>query len=335
MGKHSKNYHAAPTFRASERAELKKHWGKAERRLGAASFKDFDHCSICLHAAVEPLACPKGHLFCKECIYESLMAQKEHQKRQMRLFEEQVKAAEDEKRKTEAEEKAKEAQLFAQLESGILPSSGAAFSRKAQNVDASLVPAGYEAYETADGRVYVVDRNLVRTHSEASGPEAKAERKKYLPCYWIPSLTPEPGQAKLVTKPSTQTCCPEGKHVLRVKHLRPVRFTPAPAPVAASAADRERGKEDAKAARPATDRSICPSCRNGFTNASKLGCLKPCGHVLCMQCVSELVLKDGACVDCGAPCTDKDVIRLQSGGTGFAATGAVIAQKQLTPAPLM
>jgi len=34
----------------------------------------FDACGLCLNRAREPLACSKGHLFCKECIYTDLRA---------------------------------------------------------------------------------------------------------------------------------------------------------------------------------------------------------------------------------------------------------------------
>lgn len=34
----------------------------------------FDACALCLQRAREPVACQKGHLFCKECIYTDLGA---------------------------------------------------------------------------------------------------------------------------------------------------------------------------------------------------------------------------------------------------------------------
>jgi nitric oxide synthase-interacting protein len=34
----------------------------------------FDSCSLCLQRAREPVACDKGHLFCKECVYTDLGA---------------------------------------------------------------------------------------------------------------------------------------------------------------------------------------------------------------------------------------------------------------------
>ena len=36
--------------------------------------KRFDACTLCLQKAREPVACHKGHLFCKECIYTDLGA---------------------------------------------------------------------------------------------------------------------------------------------------------------------------------------------------------------------------------------------------------------------
>jgi hypothetical protein len=38
--------------------------------------RPFDSCSLCLGTARNPLACLEGHLFCKECVYESIIAQK-------------------------------------------------------------------------------------------------------------------------------------------------------------------------------------------------------------------------------------------------------------------
>ncbi len=32
----------------------------------------FDSCALCLQRAREPVACEKGHLFCKECVYTDL-----------------------------------------------------------------------------------------------------------------------------------------------------------------------------------------------------------------------------------------------------------------------
>jgi nitric oxide synthase-interacting protein len=74
MGKHSKNVTNAPTFRQSERERLD--WGTQTQRVGSDSLKALSSCCICLHVAVDPVICGGGHLFCRECVVESLLAQK-------------------------------------------------------------------------------------------------------------------------------------------------------------------------------------------------------------------------------------------------------------------
>lgn len=85
MPRHSKNNTASAVFSYDERKKL--NWGTQKVRLGKDSIKDFDACCICLHQTVDPLLCSKGHLFCKGCIYESLLAQKQHVKAKLAQWE--------------------------------------------------------------------------------------------------------------------------------------------------------------------------------------------------------------------------------------------------------
>jgi hypothetical protein len=80
-----------------------------------------------------------------------------------------------------------------------------------------------------------------------------------------------------------------------------------------------------------------------FTNVSRIVVLKCTGDALCEECYTRFVQPDGAC-DCGAGLRGmglsthllagvydghkvraKDVVRLERGGTGFAATSKVEA----------
>merc|ERR1712228_253972 len=60
--------------------------GSQKKRLSKDSIKPFNTCTICLKLCVDPLVCPQGDLFCKECIYQSLLAQKIKLKKQMNEF---------------------------------------------------------------------------------------------------------------------------------------------------------------------------------------------------------------------------------------------------------
>lgn len=61
-------------------------------RLGGDSHLTFGHCALCIHPAMDPMASPSGHLYCKECIVEYLLLKTQELKRQKEAFEEQQKA---------------------------------------------------------------------------------------------------------------------------------------------------------------------------------------------------------------------------------------------------
>lgn len=61
-------------------------------RLGGDSQQTFGHCSLCIHPAVEPMATPSGHIYCKECIVEFLLAKTQELRRQREAFEAQEKS---------------------------------------------------------------------------------------------------------------------------------------------------------------------------------------------------------------------------------------------------
>merc|ERR1712093_629498 len=44
-----------------------------------------------------------------------------------------------------------------------------------------------------------------------------------------------------------------------------------------------------------TSQRICPSCKKSLSNTSKAMLAKPCGHVLCKNCVSKFILHFNSC----------------------------------------
>jgi nitric oxide synthase-interacting protein len=72
--RHSKNNNDLAFFTYDEKRKLG--YGTQRERLGRDSIKPFDACCLCLKPLIDALCCLKGHVFCKECILECLLAQK-------------------------------------------------------------------------------------------------------------------------------------------------------------------------------------------------------------------------------------------------------------------
>src|SRR5579859_4761438 len=103
MSRHSKRNTASSFFTAFERSLLNKDYGTLKARLGSASFRAFDACKLCLARARSPVTCPThGDLFCRECIMENLLVQRQEIKRfekeleRKRREEEEAEVLEDE-----------------------------------------------------------------------------------------------------------------------------------------------------------------------------------------------------------------------------------------------
>jgi len=92
--RHSKNNNDLAYFTYEEKRKLG--YGTQRERLGKDSIKPFDACCLCLKPLIDPLACPKGHTFCKECILECLLAQKKDIKRKLIAHESQKKQEKEE-----------------------------------------------------------------------------------------------------------------------------------------------------------------------------------------------------------------------------------------------
>lgn len=79
-------------------------------------------------------------------------------------------------------------------------------------------------------------------------------------------------------------------------------------------------------------RFMCPSCSKSITNATKLMHLRTCGHILCSTCVNGLVVKDGACTVCSTMTPMSEIVKMESGGSGFSGSAISVMTKVETPA---
>ncbi|EFJ14524.1 hypothetical protein SELMODRAFT_98131 [Selaginella moellendorffii] len=194
--RHSKNNNDLAFFTYDERRKLG--YGTQKERLGKDSIKPFDACCICLKRLTDPQCCQKGHLFCKECILESLLAQKKDIKRKIALFAtQQKKDQEDElERRNLEKERALEA-----------------FDRQ----NNSAVPHHDKNHDFGDAKAGFQGANSVKVTSY------EEEALKSMKAFWLPSATPE--AAERIDAPSTDTICPEGKEKLKLKQLFTISFS--------------------------------------------------------------------------------------------------------------
>ena len=319
MTRHSKNSCAGPVFTYHERQRT--NWGTQSARITSHSIKPFDCCALCLHSAVDALVCQKGHLFCKECIYNSLMQQKQIHKQQEALRESREQKQRERQERKQQESDELDINRFIQSEHSITAMTTASASSSPAASSSSTAVMPYEPIQTSKGTAYIPN------------PSAAANSNKpILPSFWLPSLTPSATDDTTTTTalvasttlstPAAQpahhtTTCPAGSHSLRLKQLRPLRFTLS-----------------------ATARPCCPSCSKEYTNSSRLTVLYACGHVMCTACVAATRAGGSGgsggggeveCVKCGRESGVKEQVVLET-GTGYAGNGGKMAVAQNMPA---
>uniref|UniRef100_A0A2K6L4V4 Nitric oxide synthase-interacting protein n=1 Tax=Rhinopithecus bieti TaxID=61621 RepID=A0A2K6L4V4_RHIBE len=149
------------------------------------------------------------------------------------------------------------------------------------------------------------------------GPPSK-DKDKVLPSFWIPSLTPEAKATKL-EKPSRTVTCPMSGKPLRMSDLTPVHFTPLDSSV------------DRVGLITRSERYVCAVTRDSLSNATPCAVLRPSGAVVTLECVEKLIRKDMVDPVTGDKLTDRDIIVLQRGGTGFAGSGVKLQAEKSRP----
>ena len=278
--------------------------------------KDLDECSLCLTVAENPVICQKGHIFCKSCIYDNLLTQKERYKQHLAAYEEQC--AED-LRRQEVEKQhgmLKDTLTFQSIDTSLtgtvqdrtVASTFSSLTGKASSTDALSLnntsqikdmigsvphaPQGYRVVPTND-KNYVFVR-CGDTGANWTMVDGKNERNR-------------------LEKPNTDCVCPSGAHPLKVKHLVGVSFTPyndvnndiVLTRKKAAGTNETQGAQissaliatdsDAACIRDVTQvkkaRHMCPSCLRGLTKHTASICVRRCGHVLCAQCYNLCMLK--------------------------------------------
>jgi len=136
--------------------------------------------------------------------------------------------------------------------------------------------------------------------------EVNATRAATMDGFWRVDGGVDDGLTRAKEKPEKETKCPTTLERLRMKDLVTIKWT--------KVREGESGKY------------MCPITYKTFTNATAIVVLKPTGTAISEEGFKRVVEKEGA-YDGVKIRPDKDVIKLQKGGTGFAASGTQVESK--------
>ncbi|KAI1637692.1 hypothetical protein F4809DRAFT_640356 [Biscogniauxia mediterranea] len=327
---HSKRNTSRAVFTSHERELAGKSWGSASARLTRESFLDFSACRLCLEIARDPVSCPHGDVFCRECALSNILAQKQEIKRLERTRENERREADEDRARREAEDHERAVREFEMTQHGL--GSAATTARKSTTAKSSDREvwidrstgitttdsiAVRDTGTNSDGGNRVAKRKFEMDDDEiariAAEDRAKARKaiedekaaRPTLPSFWTPSITPSSNTKDVlhdvVRKAKTVPVCPasaeEKPHMYSLHTLVTIRFT-----------EEEDEKESQRSAKHHRAVRVCPSCKKVLSNASKAMLAKPCGHVICRSCVDKF-MRPAKHLDPHAPAIGADDLR--------------------------
>ncbi|XP_006898725.1 PREDICTED: nitric oxide synthase-interacting protein [Elephantulus edwardii] len=300
MTRHGKNCTAGAvyTYHEKKKDTAASGYGTQNIRLSRDAVKDFDCCCLSLQPCHDPVVTPDGYLYEREAILECILHQKKEIARQMKAYEKQRGAHREEQKELQRAAAQDQVRGFLEKEATIVSRPLNPFTPK--------VASGPGPDDAQPGT--------------STGPASK-DKDKVLPSFWIPSLTPEAKATKLekppaLTRPST---CPMSGKPLRMSDLTAVRFTPLDSSV------------DRVGLITRSERYVCAVTRDSLSNSTPCAVLRPSGAVVTVECVEKLIRKDMVDPVNGEKLTDRDIIVLQRGGTGFAGSGVKLQAKKSRP----
>lgn len=312
---HSKRNTSRAVFTSHEREQAKKAWASTSATLSRESFLPFAACRLCLEPAIDPVACPHGDLFCRECALSNILAQKREIKRldKRRELEDRERADDEARRDAEARDRAVREFELSQQGLDVRPPITTAARGDRSRPAGAPTPSPILAAAAAEGTLALVvgdaagakkrkfemdDEELLRIAAADRAKARKAleeDEKKAaeakLPSFWVPSITPTSNKNtelhKITKKPKTAPVCPaspaDRPHAYSLATLVGVCFSE----------EDEDGATAATATATPRRARVCPACKKVLSNASKAVLARPCGHVLCKHCVDRFMRPSG------------------------------------------
>ncbi|KAH8668332.1 hypothetical protein BX600DRAFT_459732 [Xylariales sp. PMI_506] len=295
---HSKRNTSRAVFTSHERTEAKRAWGQTTARLSRESMLPFASCRLCLERADDPVACPHGDIFCRECALSNILAQKKEIKRLQKVLELEAKEKDEDAERRDAEARERAVREFERVQSGIGSGAAEANGTAAHKGGNTNATSQAEEQSRPTKRKFEIDEEeLLRIATQDRAKARKAlddevAAKPKLPSFWTPSITPTSNTKdtlhNIVKKTKSTPICPgspeDSPHSYSLAALVTVHFTEEEEEAAAQRGGGGRSK---------TKQRICPSCKRGLSNASKAMLAKPCGHVVCRSCVDKFMRPKG------------------------------------------
>lgn len=314
MTRHAKNATASSCYTYAERRKdaQASGYGTLHERLGKDSMKPFDCCSLTLQPCREPLISPQGFIFDREAILNYILDQKEAYKRKLKIWEQQRRNDVEKQDAVLQKEQDKMKAKFISFESAPVPKMTQVPSTP--SVRSHLLKKRPSTDDLAgDGPSSSKNKKLAPVGEEDSVSNMAGARASQWKSFWVPELSTN-AEPDRIEKPSSKILCPLSGVELKFKELLPVKFTPINDSL-------EFNKLIAK-----EERYLCPVSRDVLTNSSRCVYLKTSKSVVCWPCVQKIIRKEMVDPLCGKSLQESDLIELQRGGTGYAATNELKAK---------
>ncbi|XP_029038547.1 nitric oxide synthase-interacting protein homolog [Osmia bicornis bicornis] len=167
-------------------------------------------------------------------------------------------------------------------------------------------------------KTIVLKSQTAANESTSSVSNMSNGKDKVLPSFWIPSKTPEAKEI-ILQKPDKTVYCPISGKPLKIKDLIPVKFTEIKDP------------DDKKSLIVKQARYMCPITHDVLSNSVPCAVIRTTGDVVTMECIEKIIKKDWINPLDSTKLTEKDIIVLQRGGTGYAAVNNCLEGKHERP----
>jgi len=290
MTRHGKNATngSVYTYHEKKKDQAASGYGSDKTRLGKDSVKGFDCCSITFQPTMHALISPQGYVFDKEALLKFIIDKKNTYKKLMKEYGNQKQNEVMETREFVEEEKEIERQKFEEREKNIVTKRFAAFKEKTE--------------EGGSGSI----SNMTE------------EKKRQLPCYWMPSQCPQAKKSKL-EKPDKTIYCPISRAPIKMKDFTEIKWTAV------------RDPDDKRSLIAREERYQCAVTGDVFNNSSHCAVLKTTGHVVTVECVEKIIKKDWIHPLTGEKISEKEIIYVQRGATGYSAANAELLAEKHRP----